>query len=72
MGRNISKKLSSKYSLLDALKTQELLDHAKQSTKDALKTSLKKVIQKTVEATGDLMGNKIADKITSIKNIIKE
>ena len=54
-----AKHLSSKYS-------QNLLDHAKQSTTDAFKTAFKKVIQKTAEATGDLIGNKIADKITKV------
>ena len=40
MGRNISKKLSSKYS-------KKLLDHSKQSATDVPKTSSKRVIQKT-------------------------
>ena len=40
MGRNISKKLSSKYS-------KKLLDHSKQSAADVPKTSSKRVIQKT-------------------------
>ena len=39
IGKNISKRLSGKYS-------QKTLDHAKQSTADAIKTYLKRVIQK--------------------------
>ena len=56
IGKNITKKLSSKYS-------QKFLDHAKQSTTYAIKTVSKRAIQKTAGATGDLIGNKIADKI---------
>ena len=40
MGRNISKKLSIKYS-------KKLLDYSKQSATDVPKTSSKRVIQKT-------------------------
>ena len=62
-GKNISKRLSGKYS-------QKLLDNAKQSATDALKTSLKRVVQKTAEETGDLIGNKIANKTTKVwKNL---
>ena len=57
IGENISKNLSSKWSL-------KILDYANQSATDALTTSSKGVIQKAVEATGDLIGNKIADRIT--------
>ena len=57
MGKDISKKLSSKYS-------HNLLDYAKQSAIDAFNTASKRSIQKTAEATGFLIGNKIADKIT--------
>ena len=53
IGKNISKRLSSKYS-------QKLLDHAKQSATVAFKTSSKRVIQKAVEGYGDLTGKKIA------------
>ena len=57
IGKNISKYLSSKYSL-------KILDHAKWSATDAIKTASNRAIQKTAETTGDLIGNKIADKIT--------
>ena len=63
IGKNVSKNVSSKYG-------QNLLDHAKQSTKhakqSALKTVSKKAIQKRAEATDDLIGNKIADRITKV------
>ena len=59
IGKNISKKLSGKYS-------EKLLDDAKISGTDALKTSSKRVIQETAEPTGDLIGNKIANKITKV------
>ena len=51
IGENISKNLSSKWSL-------KILDYANQSATDALTTSSKGVIQKAVEATGDLIGNR--------------
>ena len=57
--KNISKKLSGKYS-------QKLLDDAKQSATDALKTFSKRVIQKPAEATFDLIDNKIANRITKV------
>ena len=59
--KNISKKLSNKYS-------QKLFDSAKKSKTDAIKTPSKRAIQKTSEKkkNGDLVGNKIAAKITSV------
>ena len=57
--KNISKKLSGKYS-------RKLFDHAKKSATDAFKTSSNRVILKTAEATGDLIGNKIAERITKV------
>ena len=57
--KNISKKLSDKYS-------QKLFDHAKQSATDVLKTTSKRVIQKTAAATDDLIGNKIPSKIIEV------
>ena len=59
IGKNISKKLNSKYG-------QILLDHAKQSATGVLKTVSKRTIHNTTEATDDLIGNKIADKITRV------
>ena len=56
LGKNISKRLNSKYS-------KKLLDHAIHSATDAFKTFSKRIIQKTAEATRDLFGNKSADKI---------
>ena len=55
MGKNVSKKLSVKYS-------HKVLDHAKQSATDDLKPNSKRVIKKTTEVTGDLIGNKTAAK----------
>ena len=57
-GRDISKKVSSKYS-------QKLLIHAKQSAIEARKTASENEIQKAEEKTGDLMSKKIANKITN-------
>ena len=58
--KNVSKKLSGKYS-------QKLLNHAKQSATDVLKITLKRVTDKTAKATDDLIGNKIAFmKITKV------
>ena len=51
LGKDISKSLTSKYSL-------NLLDHAKQSATDALKTGPKRAIQKTAEEIGYLIDNK--------------
>ena len=45
IGKNISRNLSSKYSL-------KRIDHAKQSATGELKTASKRVVQKTEEATG--------------------
>ena len=63
IGKNISKNLSSTYSL-------KILDYAKQSATDALKIASKGAIQKAAETTGDSIENKIADKITKVsKNL---
>ena len=59
IGKNISKKLSGKYS-------QKRLDYAKQSATDVFKTASKRANWKTAEATGDLIGNKIANKFTRV------
>ena len=56
---NICKNLSIKYS-------QNLIDHAKQSTADSVKTASKQPIQKAVEVTGHLIGNTTANKITKV------
>ena len=58
--KNISKILSSKYSL-------KILDHAKKNLQHMhfLSSTTKRVIQKTAEAINDLIGNKIADAVRS-------
>ena len=59
LGKNISKKISCKYS-------QKLIDPAKQSATDALKTASKREILKAAEAIVDLIGNTVTDKITKM------
>ena len=63
VGKNMSEKLSGKYS-------QKLLDHAKKSATEALKAGSKRKVQITAEATGDLIGNKITDKITKVSKTL--
>ena len=46
------------------ISSQNLLDHAKKSTKYSLKTAFKRVIQKAAEANGHLISNKTANKTT--------
>ena len=55
MGKNLIKKLSTKYS-------QKLFDRAGQFVTDALKTASKRALEKTAKATGNMIGNKIGDK----------
>ena len=59
IGKNRSKKLSSKYN-------EKLLDHAKQPATDALKTISKRLIKERADATGELIGNRIADRIIKV------
>ena len=65
IGKSISKNLSVKCS-------QNLLDHAKQSSTDAFKTTPKRVTQKTKEATAELIGNKNANKITRVSKKLQQ
>ena len=66
IGKNISKNLSGKYSLVVLAMHQKLLDHGNPSATDAFKTASESAIKKTAEATGDLIGNKIANRITKL------
>ena len=50
--------------------SQELFDHAKQSSRDTFKTtSKKKLTQKTEKRSDELIGNKSANKITKIPKL---
>ena len=63
IGENISKNLSRKYS-------QNLLDHAKQSTTDVFKICFQKSnLKKQQKQLVIWLGNKIATKITAVSKI---
>ena len=72
IGKNIIKKLSSKFSPGMLVMCQKLLDHPKKSATDTLKTSSKRFIQKTAEATGDLIGNKITIRISKVSKNLQQ
>ena len=57
-GKNVSKNVSSKYSI-------KRLSHIRQSAIDAFNTTSKVVILKTAEATGEFICNKIASALAT-------